>query len=233
MRTLLYRFCRGICRLIFIPCRFRVLGLPETLPEGCILAGNHISHFDPPAVGVIWSPVIDFMAMQDLFSRRWSAWLFDRIYAIPVDREGSGLKALREALVRVKAGRTVCVFPEGGLRSGEASILHPGVACPPGAVVLAQKTGAPIYPFIILGTDQLYAWQNWFRRPEIRIEFFPPIEPHFDGAVKSREILLAELDAVFKKGYQSWRGGGDYRRELESLSAAERWAEWGRRQNLS
>lgn len=89
--------------------------------------------------------------------------------------------------------------------------------------MLAVKTGAPIYPFIILGTDQLYGWRNWFRRLEVRVEVLAPIFPHMQGKPKSRQEINDELDAALKQAYQKWQAGSDYRAELEPRSAAERW----------
>ncbi|MEM6883541.1 MAG: lysophospholipid acyltransferase family protein [Verrucomicrobiota bacterium] len=223
MRTLLYRFCRGICRLIFLPCRICVVGKLEQREGPLLLVGNHISHFDPPALGICVRPLVDFMAMKDLFAAGWSNWLFTNIFAIPVDREGSGTEALRIALQRLNQGRIVGVFPEGGLRTGDESILE-SVPLPPGAALLSLKAECPVVPVLILGTDQLYAKQAWWRRPELRIEFLPTIYPVRDGKRVGRSELNQEIDQAIKGAYQRWKAGEEFREEMVPVTAQARWA---------
>ena len=51
--------------------RRRVLGAQHIPRRGaCILAPNHISHFDPPTIGISTRRPVDWMAMQELFSNR-------------------------------------------------------------------------------------------------------------------------------------------------------------------
>ncbi len=224
MRTLLYRICRAICRLIFLPCRIRVVGEFAYEKGPLLLVGNHISHFDPPALGTLVKPVVDFMAMKDLFAAGWSDWLFTNIFAIPVNRDGSGSEALREALKRLQAGRVLGVFPEGGLRTGVESILE-AVPLPPGAALLSLKTNSPVVPVLILGTDQLYAKQAWWRRPQIRIEFLPAIYPVREGKRMEREALNQEIDQAIKGAYQRWKRGSEFQEALIPRTAQQRWKE--------
>jgi len=225
MRTLLYRFCRGIRRIIFLPCQIRTVGEFQYHGGPLLLVGNHISHFDPPALGccVGW-PIVDFMAMRDLFAHRWSAWLFSNIFAIPVDREGSGTEALRTALPRLEEGRIVGVFPEGGLRTGADSILE-DVPLPPGATLLSLKAKCPIVPVLILGTDQLYAKQAWLRRPVIRVEFLPAIHPIRNNKRVPRHELNLEVDQAIKQAYQAWKAHPQFEPGMVPRTAQERWAE--------
>jgi len=220
---LLYWICRGICRLIFLPCRIRVVGKFQQEQGPLLLVGNHISHFDPPVLGCSVGPIVDFMAMKDLFSATWSNWLFTNIFAIPVDRNGSGTEALHIALQRLNEDRIVGVFPEGGLRSGTESILE-GVPMPPGAALLSLKAQCPVVPVLILGTDQLYAKQAWWRRPELRIEFLPAIYPVRDGKRVNRAELNQKIDQAIKGAYQRWKQGSEFRQELVPVTAQDRWA---------
>lgn len=223
MRTLLYRVCRGICRLIFLPCQIRVVGSFKYSAGPLLLVGNHISHFDPPALGCCVRPPVDFMAMKDLFASGWSNWLFTNIFAIPVDREGSGTEALRVALQRLKEGRIVGLFPEGGLRTGAESILE-ATPLPPGAALLSLKAECPVVPVLILGTDQLYAKQAWWRRPELRIEFLPVICPVRDGKRVPRGELNEEIDQAIKGAYQQWKASDEFCEKMVPVTAQDRWA---------
>jgi 1-acyl-sn-glycerol-3-phosphate acyltransferase len=224
MRTLLYRMSRGICKAIFLPCRVTVCGRLNHSKGPLLLVSNHISHFDPPALGISVRPVVDFMAMKDLFTAAWADWFFTHIFAIPVDRERAGTEALRIALQRLKAGRIVGVFPEGGLRTGTESMLE-SVPLPPGAALLALKTAVPVVPVLILGTDQLYAWQAWFRRPEIRIEFLPEIDPIRNGKRMERAAMNQEIDDAIKGAYQHWKSSPDFCAGMVPRTAQQRWAE--------
>ncbi|MEM6822650.1 MAG: lysophospholipid acyltransferase family protein [Verrucomicrobiota bacterium] len=226
LRTLLYRICRLICRMFFLPsCRVLVRGRPEPCEAPLIFAGNHISHFDPPMFGLQMKSVIDFMAMRELFLWGWSNWLFTNIYAIPVDLGVAGIQSLRTAAQRLKEKRFVCIFPEGGIRSGVTSILEQ-VPIPPGAALLSMQSQVPIQPFIILGTEQFYAWKAWFRRTEVQIHFGQRIEPvNAEGKRRKRDELNTLLDQEIKRLYGQWKAGPDFVEALVPRTAQERWAE--------
>lgn len=227
-RRIVYRLCRILCRLIFLPCRFEISGLPAGLKGPLILAGNHISHFDPPAVGVGLSQVVHFMAMKDLFSRSGFRILLETIFAIPVDREGSGLEALHEATRRLRSGAVVGIFPEAGLRTGADSVLE-GRPLPPGAALLCRRTRTPVLPFLVLGTDQLYAWRNWFYRPTVILRFLDPISPHGAGGLRTTEAINEALTSALRNAYQDWKLSADFRADIVPRSAMERWREAGKK----
>lgn len=142
--------------------RARVLPPLAPLPEsgGFILASNHISHFDPPLLAVHLPRPIDWLAMSELYSKSWSARFFRSVNAIPIQRGAPDRAAIREAVSRLKAGRVVGIFPEGGIRDGEASLL---AGRPPlrGAALLARLSGAPVIPCAIVGSDRLYNRKHW------------------------------------------------------------------------
>ena len=83
----------------------------------------------------------------------------------------------------------VGIFPEGGIRDGAASILG-GAAPLAGLGALAQMSGAPILPCVILGTDRLYARHSYrpFFRTVLHVGFGEPLIP--DGEGKAGRIEL-------------------------------------------
>ncbi len=124
-----YRLAVGILRgILFFGARVRVNQEAE-LPEGaCIVASNHISHFDPPLISGSFRREfrrdIDWLAMQELFAHPAGKRFFEGANVIPVNRGGGDRTSLRVALRRLALGRAVGIFPEGGIRDGEASILN-------------------------------------------------------------------------------------------------------------
>ena len=78
---------------------------------------------------------------------------------IPVRREAADLHALREAQEALKQGRALGMFPEGhrsrtgGLQTGE-----------PGSALIALRSGAPILPIAIWGTENVKLPRDMFLR---------------------------------------------------------------------
>ena len=197
---LAYRFCTGSVRALLSPFVSRRSLGREHIPRNgaCILAPNHISHFDPPFIGSASPRPADWMAMRELFSIPVVGNLLTWAGAFPVEMGKFDMPAVRAAIERLKAGRMVGVFPEGGLRTGPNSVLE-GAALRPGVAALAQMTGAPVLPCVIIGTDALYAPRQYIplRRTKVWVAFAPPLPPPAGGGDKAAtrekfEALLAQ-----------------------------------------
>jgi len=196
VRFLSYHISRLILKMIFAPfVKTRVLRPEAGRRKGAwILASNHISHFDPPLLGVAARRKIDWMAMVELFRNPFSgAWL-RAIDGFPVDRACLDRQAVRAALTRLRAGHAVGMFPEGGIRDGARSALE-GAPLRGGVAGLSQMTAAPVIPCVIMGSDRLYSlprlWRPGHRIP-VWIAFGEPILP---PAGLDRSAARAEIEA--------------------------------------
>ena len=196
-------FLRGILSLV---CRIEVSGTREVPAGPWILASNHLSHFDPPLLASAFARPIDFLAMRELFQPAWFGFLMRKCHVIPISRERVDTKAFKIALDRLKAGRIVGIFPEGGLRAGKASVLE-GAALTEGITLLAARSGCAVRPVVLVGSDQLYVARNWFRRPRVVVAVGKPIPSPIRG--ESRKEWAAKLarsmQALYvevKKSYQ-------------------------------
>jgi 1-acyl-sn-glycerol-3-phosphate acyltransferase len=187
--------CRYLVRLIFSwSCRIRRLRKTQAYPSGSfIVVANHISHFDPPMLGSWFPRYIDWMAMEELYANRWSAYLMRWLCAFPVKRSGGDLASLRAALGRLKIDRVVGIFPEGGIRAGPGSILE-GAPIWVGFAGLSILSDRPVVPCVIVGTDRLYRPKNWlpFRRVPIWMAFGELIKPRTDLSREEAQAILVE-----------------------------------------
>lgn len=138
----------------------------ENIPQtgALIIAGNHLSNADPPAVGAFAGTVRDsrFVAKKELFSVPLLGWFFRRSGYIPVDRSRTigDFGALKEVVNALEQGQSVVMFPEG-TRSKNGKPQRPKS----GIGFLVYKTGAPVLPVKIEGT---FGWP-WVRK--IRVKF--------------------------------------------------------------
>src|SRR6266436_755257 len=174
---------------------------------GFLLASNHISHFDPFIVSSAARRKIDWMAMAEFFPLPIVGLFLRAVDAFPAARDRADRKTIRSAIDRLKDGRIVGVFPEGGIRDGASSLLQ-GAPLRAGASTLAHIAGVPIVPCVILGTDRLYAKRNWLplRRTAIWIGFGRAIS-HFPELEKSvaRARTEQELTNAFQGIYAELR----------------------------
>ncbi len=166
---------------------------------GFLLASNHISHFDPFIISSLVRRKIDWMAMAEFFPLPLLGLFLRAVDAFPAERNRADRKTIRTAIERLKHGRIVGLFPEGGIRDGARSLLE-GAALRPGASTLAHIARVPIVPCVIVGSDRLYSKKSWLplRRTPIWIAFGNPI-PHFSDLEKSaaRACIEHELAEAF------------------------------------
>jgi 1-acyl-sn-glycerol-3-phosphate acyltransferase len=143
---------------------------------GLLLAANHISHFDPLILSGVVRRKIDWMAMAEFFPYPVLGLWLRAVDAFPADRDRANRATIRAAIERLRGGRAVGIFPEGGIRDGKSSILH-GAPVRSGVAALADIASVPVLPCVILGSDRLYNKKRWlpFRRTPVWIAFGEPI----------------------------------------------------------
>lgn len=159
---------------------FRVYGADKVPKKGAfILAGNHVSHIDPPAFASASPRPLHFMARHTLFENRALGWLIGSCNSFPVKRDEGDVGALKEAIRRLKRGSALLIFPEGTRSvTGEIQKAEPGVG------YLSLMTGVPILPAYVKGTNE--ALPKGAKRI-IRM----PISVYFGGLVVPQKLDLS------------------------------------------
>src|SRR5436189_39525 len=153
---MLYLVVRAICKYVFrivlgMFGGIRVEGLGYVPRQGALLvAPNHQSDGDPIVVGVALPRPAYFMAKSELFEIRVLGPAIRFLHAFPVRRGKPDRQALHRAEDLLKSGAAVVIFPEG-LTSEDGTIqeLNPGV------IMIAMRSGAPILPVGLIGTNRI------------------------------------------------------------------------------
>ena len=118
-----------------------------------IIAANHMSNADPPFIGGWLAPALrrrpTFLAKEALFDGPLGLFIRS-LGAEPVKAGGSDIAAYRVAKAVLDRGGVVAILPEG-TRSFDGVLAQPK----PGVSLLATRTGAPVLPVGISGTDRL------------------------------------------------------------------------------
>ena len=146
IKTTSYRTGKLLVRLL-LGCATRVRAVRRESTNrtgGFLLAANHISHFDPFIISSVIGRKIDWMTMAEFFRSPAVGFLLRAVDAFPADRDRANRKTIRTAIERLKEGRIVGLFPEGGIRDGARSLLE-GAPLRPGASTLAHIAGVPIF----------------------------------------------------------------------------------------
>jgi 1-acyl-sn-glycerol-3-phosphate acyltransferase len=179
--------------------RYRAEGL-EHLPGGAggyVLAANHVSNFDPWALGMAIFPrrFLRFMAKSELF---WFPLgpLLRAGGAFKVRRGERDLEALRVAEQLAREGHVIAMFPEGtrrrkGLRKKWQAEAHTGAAR------IALGADVPLVPAAIKGTDRLS------RLAPLRVRYGEPVrtddlrdlEP-YEAAKVATDRLMERIRAL-------------------------------------
>jgi 1-acyl-sn-glycerol-3-phosphate acyltransferase len=160
----------------------------ENIPEtgGVILAPNHISLVDPPAVGCKLKRPVRYMAKEELFKVPILGPWMRAAGTFPVRRGSADRKAIRHAIDLLQSGEVVCIFPEG-TRSPDGKLQEPEL----GIGLIALKSRAPIVPAAVIGSDDvLPAHSKRLHRHPITVVFGKPLTfPDLYEQKESRESM--------------------------------------------
>jgi 1-acyl-sn-glycerol-3-phosphate acyltransferase len=167
--------------------RLHVTGL-ENVPRrgGCLLAVNHLSRVDPALVFALIDHRDDVTALvTDKYqSNPLFRWLVEAVHGIWINREQADFQALREARDFLQKGGALGIAPEG-TRSSTGGLIQAKT----GVAYLAEKTGVPIVPVAITGTEKWLHELTRFRRPHLHVVFGEPFSlPSLDRRDRSLSL---------------------------------------------
>lgn len=202
----LYRVCRAVTvgsSLLAFP--GRVVGRENLLAEGpYILAPTHRSYLDWLIVARVTRRRLRYIVKAEVWRSKAVGRLIEALGAFPVNRSGADREALERCQAVLEQGEPLVMFPEGTRRSGPTvGELREGVA------YLALRTGAPIIPVGLSGTEEAMPRGSSLPRPRhvdivIGAPIRPPAREGGEGARKARvsRRATAELAGLVRERLQ-------------------------------
>lgn len=171
----------------------------ENIPKhgGVIVAPNHRSLIDHPAVGVITHRQVWFMGKDELFRNKWAARFLRALGSFPVKRGRPDRASLHTALELLASGEVVGIYPEGTRRpDARFEEVEDGFA------YIALKSGAPIVPIAVSGTESVFPKGRKFPKlVKIRLLVGEPFrlgEGRTTGVLPRARIRAASAEAKQK-----------------------------------
>jgi 1-acyl-sn-glycerol-3-phosphate acyltransferase len=157
-------------------------------PPAVIFAPNHHSHLDTAlmvqSVPAPWRQHLVVGAAADyFFDKRWKGALSAlALNAVPIEREGTGRKSADLMARLIADGWSLVIYPEGGRSPDGWGQVFKG-----GAAYLAGRTGAPVVPVYIDGTDSIMGKGSSVPKPgRTRVTFGAPMRR--DGEESTRRF---------------------------------------------
>jgi len=166
--------------------------VPKTGP--LILTSNHLNNADPPILTGSFPRQISWMTKAEWFKTPLVGWMFKQGGMIPVRRFEADLQALRQSQEVLKQGRVLGMFPEGTrsknkqLKQGE-----------PGSALIALRSGAPVLPVAIWGTENVRLPRDIIGRTRAHIRIGKPYTLPRAGRKISREDVEQGTQLIMKK----------------------------------
>lgn len=159
-----------------------------------IVVSNHVDNWDTYIIGLqAHGRVINYLARADGLRSRWLGWYWRQLGAIPADRDG-----VTRALTILKHGGAIGVFPEG-------QIAPALVRAVPGSALLALRSGVPVVPAAIWGSERIGPW-SWLRPARVTLRFGPPRtlnrRPGPGGSAAVIDQLMSEIAAMLPRRYR-------------------------------
>jgi 1-acyl-sn-glycerol-3-phosphate acyltransferase len=188
--TLFYRIARlFIWTILRLGNRISVRGRENVPAAGpVIIACNHVSYVDPPALGCVLDRPVAYMAKVELFSIPVLGTLIRALGAFPVDRKRGDVAAIRAAADVLKRGRVLGIFPEGTRNTDGNVKPQMGVA------LLASLTGATVVPAYVAGS------KDAARLAKITVTYGPSLRFVLDRKAK-RDDLAKWTDDLMDRIY--------------------------------
>lgn len=109
-----------------------------------IFVGNHLSVLDVVFPVVCTNRAMHYLAKKSLFEKGLMKWFVNKCECIPVNRDGTDVKAVMQAMKYIKMGECLGIYPEGTRnKTKERFLPFRG-----GATAISIKTKTPIIPLV-------------------------------------------------------------------------------------
>lgn len=147
-----YHVVRGIVTIFCrVWCRMRISGRENFPSEGpFIMAPTHRSIIDTPISSAAYTKRMRFMGADKWWSNKYFGKLLSALGGFPVTRGTADREALKRCIAVIEGGEPLVLFPEGERKSG--AVVQPLFE---GAAYIAMKTGVPIVPVGIGGSERV------------------------------------------------------------------------------
>jgi 1-acyl-sn-glycerol-3-phosphate acyltransferase len=166
----------------------------RNVAQPAVIAANHVSHLDTTVViGALprhWRHRLAVGAAADYFFKGKVRGTLAAlaIGAFPVERKRASAVSARLAVDLVKEGWNLILFPEGG-RSPDGWLQE----LKPGAAFVAARTGRPLVPLWITGTEHLLPkGAKRLRRGRIDVLIGDPLHPREDEGPRELHARFEE-----------------------------------------
>lgn len=118
-----------------------------------LLVGDHPNIMDGIALAVACPRPVRILVAAELCTSPLVEKMIRNLGWLPVERHQGGKNGdvFRECLEALENGEVVAVFPEGKTNYGKELLPFKS-----GAALLAHRSGVPVIPFSVKGTEELY-----------------------------------------------------------------------------
>ncbi|MBA3469674.1 MAG: 1-acyl-sn-glycerol-3-phosphate acyltransferase [Herpetosiphonaceae bacterium] len=157
----------------------------EHIPEGpFIIVSNHVSNWDPVALGIAFSArQVRALGKQELFELPILGRIAYWTGGIPIRRGEADREALSRCKAALRAGDPLIILPEG--TRSRTGALNEGKL---GIVAMAQMTNVPVLPAAVTGTRAM-GWP--WRRATVLVRFGPAFSiPRSERRPEQRQAAL-------------------------------------------
>lgn len=190
-----YWFHRRIVQ--FLVARFlhlTVQGTEHIPPNGGLLiVSNHLSIADPPLLVTICPRPVTFMGKIELFKNPLLGRIFTSWGVFPVRRGQVDIGAVRMALGLLKSGAAVVLFPEGTRRRQGLGEALPGVG------YFAARSGCPVLPMGIVGTQSINDLLDIRHRPTVNVRFGETFMVPKSSPELGADLIMHNIAALLPK----------------------------------
>ncbi len=176
--------------------RLEVRGLENIPPSGpLILAFNHLGHLDPVLLYITMPVFPEIVGLSEAFEIPLVGWFVRAYGGIPVHRDQFDRAVVEQALQILRNGWMLALAPEARFSTiAKLEQARTGVA------YLAMKSGAPVLPIAITGTEKLGVSFKRLCRAQISLTYGTPLRlpplPH-KGAER-RALLREQSDRIMR-----------------------------------
>jgi len=149
----------GICRLYL---RLRIVDAHKIPKTGTfILAPSHRSTLDIPVAAATTRRRLMYMGKDSMWKIKPIGRFLSLLGTFPVTRGSADREALKRCIAVLERGDPLVLFPEGTRHQGR--IIEPLFD---GAAFIAYKTGVPIIPVGIAGSEEIWPPGTKLPRPK-------------------------------------------------------------------